>query len=86
MDAWLSLQMNTAIEATYNINAVFPLAYSSTRKRFSVFVRFLVATSVIPPSCSNGHINLIISSLIGLADEVRTLVPGFRMNNNAEYI
>lgn len=53
-------------------------------------------TSVILASCSNGHINLIISSLIGLADEVRTLagwlsfylslflpVPGFRMNNNA---
>jgi len=64
----VSLQMNTAIEATYNINV--PPAVSLAR-------RALPLTSIsLPPTLSrgsiqNGHINLIISSVIRLADEER---------------
>lgn len=73
--------MNTAIEATYNINAVphsGPVRHSCAqlfliqlffcRTRWSSHWLFLLHR------CSNGHINSIISSLIGLADEL----PGKR--------
>lgn len=64
----VSLQMNTAIEATYNINV--PPAVSLARRAPPL-------TSIsLPPTLSrgsiqNGHINLIISSVIRLADEER---------------
>lgn len=64
----VSLQMNTAIEATYNINV--PPAVSLARRAPPL------ASISLPPtrsrgSIQNGHINLIISSVIRLADEER---------------
>jgi len=60
--------MNTAIEATYNINV--PPAVSLARRAPPL------ASISLPPTLSrgsiqNGHINLIISSVIRLADEER---------------
>jgi len=64
----VSLQMNTAIEATYNINV--PPAVLLARRAPPL------ASISLPPTLSrgsiqNGHINLIISSVIRLADEER---------------
>jgi len=64
----VSLQMNTAIEATYNINV--PPTVSLARRAPPL------ASISLPPTLSrgsiqNGHINLIISSVIRLADEER---------------
>lgn len=60
--------MNTAIEATYNINV--PPAVLLARRAPPL------ASISLPPTLSrgsiqNGHINLIISSVIRLADEER---------------
>lgn len=65
----VSLQMNTAIEATYNINVAHGFSLAPTAQ--PLWCVSLPPTLTGFASIQNGHINLIISSVIRLADEER---------------
>lgn len=60
--------MNTAIEATYNINVPQPV---SLARRAPPLAGISLPPTLSRGSIQNGHINLIISSVIRLADEER---------------
>lgn len=64
----LSLQMNTAIELTYNIN-VLGVSFQSARPRIDALPHREPNLNLFPASIQNGHINLIIRCVIRLADE-----------------
>lgn len=71
--------MNTAIEATYNINATpqptFPLLLALFIQLFFPPPPLLLVVRLFV--VQNGHISSIISWLIGLADELPAFAPTF---------
>lgn len=84
----VSLQMNTAIEATYNINVLWRLPRTRPLRPCGDAGRLTLPPLTAPRArhralfhplagpIQNGHINLIISSAIRLADEERDASPG----------
>lgn len=66
----LSLQMNTAIELTYNINVTLASLSGAAASRALRLSRLLEPNlNLFPTAIQNGHINLIIRCVIRLADE-----------------
>lgn len=65
----LSLQMNTAIELTYNINVERRLLLARCRGSVGVLRLREPNLNLFPTAIQNGHINLIIRCVIRLADE-----------------
>lgn len=70
--------MNTAIELTYNINVVGGLACARREEDGGVLVGLEPNINLFPSAIQNGHINLIIRCVIGLADEPPTPSDGIK--------